>query len=699
MISDPNLAQARYGLVCADWRSDFPDAIAQIEEIQSDATARRARLTLAETPLSIGVMGQVKAGKSSFLNSLLFGGRALLPEAATPKTANLTRIRYAAKPSFTARFYRPQDWAVIERQAAGDSPDETSRTARELVAAARASGADVSKLLAQGEITLAADDIGGLLGALNDYVGGDGRLTALVAETELALPLEELIGIEIVDTPGMNDPVVSRTDKTRQYMAQCDVVFFLSRCSQFLDSNDQTLMALQLPQKGIKRLILVGAQFDMAILDDGFNRESLAACRTRLVDRLSNHAQTIFTNLAEQRAKQGFAQTAELLRCVGAPIFASTHAWMISNPVTQQWNDGVRHTHQEMTELARDVWRTELQTSDWAQLANMQPLTSALHQARSDKEALLEQQRTGLESELAAVQADQLRQLRELAEGRMHALQRNDLASLTDRERTEQAQLDKVSRALSDFLRGTAAQTESRCRQLINEINATAARASRVDERTGYKRSSSSVSVSDSIWYKPWTWFSSHEESYSETRTYTYLAVSDAVENLRYYVQTARRKMLSAFDDLIAPSTLSAGLRRELLRAIDPSRPDFDPQGLRALVESSLGNLKLPELNFETPDVDEAFSGFSGEVKHHGDMQRLREKLGAEVGNLNAMLVNRLSTTVHEASQTLEGIATHLHGMLTARLAKELQRLRDAMADKENQIARMQSLIKAIDTV
>ena len=44
--------------------------------------------------LNIGVVGQVKAGKSSFLNTLLFGGQEILPKAATPKTATLTKMEY-----------------------------------------------------------------------------------------------------------------------------------------------------------------------------------------------------------------------------------------------------------------------------------------------------------------------------------------------------------------------------------------------------------------------------------------------------------------------------------------------------------------------------------------------------------------------------------------------------------------------------
>ena len=51
--------------------------------------------------LQIGVMGQIKSGKSTFVNALLFGGKQVLPKGATPKTANPS----ASSPS---PFTRPQ---------------------------------------------------------------------------------------------------------------------------------------------------------------------------------------------------------------------------------------------------------------------------------------------------------------------------------------------------------------------------------------------------------------------------------------------------------------------------------------------------------------------------------------------------------------------------------------------------------------
>ena len=44
--------------------------------------------------LNIGIIGQIKAVKSSFLNSLLFDEKDVLPKAVIPKTAVLTKIEY-----------------------------------------------------------------------------------------------------------------------------------------------------------------------------------------------------------------------------------------------------------------------------------------------------------------------------------------------------------------------------------------------------------------------------------------------------------------------------------------------------------------------------------------------------------------------------------------------------------------------------
>lgn len=58
-----------------------------LERIRKELYRKQKNLERQGRLLQIGIMGQIKSGKSSFLNALLFQGRAVLPKAATPKTA------------------------------------------------------------------------------------------------------------------------------------------------------------------------------------------------------------------------------------------------------------------------------------------------------------------------------------------------------------------------------------------------------------------------------------------------------------------------------------------------------------------------------------------------------------------------------------------------------------------------------------
>lgn len=681
------------------YRPDFPEAFAALDEWQRDAAARRARWALEKTPLSIGVMGQIKAGKSSFLNQLLFDGQPLLPEAATPKTANLTRICHADAPCFTAHFYTPESWAVLEKLAVSEAGDLAACSARELVQQAKKEhGVGIAELLTEGKAELYAGDSRDLLGRINDYVGAEGRFTPLVESSELALPLPQLMGIEIVDTPGMNDPVVSRTDKTRTYMAQCDVVFFLSPSGRLLDDSDQQLLAAQLPAKGVKRLVLVAAQFDAAMLDDGFNRDSLDDCETHLRQRLSDRAQRNLEQLAAQREKQGLADIAALLRGISAPLFASTYAQALASLPSSQWSNGQHHIHQQFTELAKDAWGgVELNTEDWRRIGGFTALEIALDQARADKETILATQRSKLEEELARSLTHLLANLRDQASARIAFLQTHDMVDLDAHASKTNKRLRAITNTLAGYVQGQANAARDQARCILSDLQQGAERARNLEDRTNYERCTHSEEVSDSKWWNPFSWWRSHTERYTETITYRYLAVADALENLRMYFENSRRHFLDLFDDLIAPDKLSAGLRSELLTVFDTRSDDFDPRGLRALIETTLSHLSWPQLDIEAPDPSESLAGFSGELRTSEEMSALRERLADVVQDLQQQLAQRLNRAVEQVCAQLDILAEQLYTALTESLAADLERLCAAMADKTQQLERLQALVHEID--
>lgn len=683
----------------SDYRTDFPEAIVSLDEWQRDAETRRARLSQKQAPLSIGVIGQMKAGKSSFLNQLLFNGQPLLPEAATPKTANLTRITHAETPCFTAHFYSFESWAALETLAASETQDSATQAACELVQQARRDlGNDIAALLAQGKAELHANDIGGLLGRINDYVGAEGRFTPLVESSELALPLPELEGIEIVDTPGMNDPVVSRTDKTRSYMARCDVVFFLSLSGRLLDASDQQLLAAQLPAKGVKRLLLVSAQFDAAILNDGFNHDSLSDCEAHLHQRLGDHARRNLEQLAAQREKQGFADIAALLRGIGSPLFASTYAQALGNLPPEQWSGNQRHMHQQFVELAEDDWGgTTPNSTDWQRIGGFDALQAALDQARADKEQILAAQRSKLEEELARTLAHLLGNLRDQASERITFVQTHDMVDLDAHASKTRKRVQAIAATLVAYVQGQSNNARAQARRILNEVQQGAARARTLEDRTGHETRERSVRVSDSKWYNPFSWGKSHTEYCTVTTTYRYLAVADALENLRHYFGDSRRRLLELFDDLIAPDALSAGLRRELLTVLDTRSEDFDPRGLRALIETTLAHLPWPQLDIEAPNANEALADFSGEVRDSGQMAALREQLAKVVESMQQTLVIRLDKAVQQVCDQLDALSGQLQEALTQSLTADLERLRIALVNKRQQIEHLQTLVDEVD--
>jgi len=545
-----------------------------------------------------------------------------------------------------------------------------------------------------------AEESGELLGRIKDYVGAGGRFTPLVENSELALPLPGLDGIEIVDTPGMNDPVVSRTDKTRAYMAQCDVVFFLSHSSQFLGAADQELLASQLPAKGVKRLMLVAAQFDSTLDDEQGDKEygNLSQCEDAIRKSLIAHALRNLEHLAAQREKQGFPDVAALLRGIGPPIFSSSYAQAFASLPSAQWSSNQLHMHQKFADHAADYWQGKLpDADDWRRIGGFAALEAALDQARADKEAILASQRAKLEEELESNLAHLLANLQEQASERIAFLQAHDMADLDAHAEKANKRLKAIADTLAGYVQGQANAARAQARRILNDLEQGAGRASNLQDRTGYETRTRSVQVSDSTWYKPWTWGSSHTEYYTETTSYRYLAVSDAIENLRTYFETSRHHLLALFNELIAPNALSVGLRRELLAVLDTRSEDFDPRGLRALIETTLARLPWPQLDVKAPDPGAALAGFSGELRSSSEMSALRTRLSSVVGELQQTLAARLNQAVQQAGAQLDTLAGQLQQALTQSLAADLERLRTALDDKTQQVARLQALVKEID--
>ncbi|RZD17691.1 MAG: hypothetical protein EVG15_09755 [Candidatus Acididesulfobacter diazotrophicus] len=210
--------------------------------------------------LRIGIVGQIKAGKSTFLNCLLFEGKDILPKAVTPMTASLTHLSYADKPYAEVEFFDENDIDEIKREAERSSDTTYKKILQDI------EEPDIKDLILRKTKSLDFSDIYNLKENLKDYISESGRYTNLIKSVSVYLNYEPIRFIEIIDTPGFNDPVVSRSRKTQKFVETCDILLLLSRASQFLEISDMNLLS-QIYNKKSARIYAIASKFD-SVLDD-----------------------------------------------------------------------------------------------------------------------------------------------------------------------------------------------------------------------------------------------------------------------------------------------------------------------------------------------------------------------------------------------------------------------------------------------
>lgn len=216
---------------------------------------------LEKDTLTIGVIGQMKCGKSTFLNSFVFEDD-VLPAATTPMTAALSVITYGEKEHITAEFYTKDEWEEQKMQASRDENDAANsldeskiKAAKELVSKATKLGSSLNDLLGKTQ----EDSFNNLI----EYVGADGKFVSITKSVTIYYPKDYLKGVEIVDTPGFNDPIVSREERTKDFLKKADVVIMMLYAGRPFDATDRDIIFKNVRQCGIGKVLVGINKYDI----------------------------------------------------------------------------------------------------------------------------------------------------------------------------------------------------------------------------------------------------------------------------------------------------------------------------------------------------------------------------------------------------------------------------------------------------
>ncbi len=101
---------------------------------------------------------------------------------------------------------------------------------------------------------------------LIQFVGADGKYMPYTKAVRISLNNPNLKDLEVIDTPGVNDPIASREECTKALLKDCDVVFIVSPSNQFSTDSDMSLFDRVSHKEGLQEIYFVASQADSAVL-------------------------------------------------------------------------------------------------------------------------------------------------------------------------------------------------------------------------------------------------------------------------------------------------------------------------------------------------------------------------------------------------------------------------------------------------
>ncbi|MCQ2900448.1 dynamin family protein [Helicobacter pylori] len=127
---------------------------------------------------------------------------------------------------------------------------------------------------------------------LLQFVGADGKFMPCTKAVQISLNNPNLKDLEVIDTPGVNDPIASREERTKALLKDCDVVFIVSPSGQFLTDSDMDLFDRVSNKEGLQEIYFVASQTDSTV---GSMSE---------VEKSNQHLPTAFENAQKALSSQ-----------------------------------------------------------------------------------------------------------------------------------------------------------------------------------------------------------------------------------------------------------------------------------------------------------------------------------------------------------------------------------------------------------
>lgn len=540
--------------------------------------------------LRIGIIGRVKAGKSSLLNTLIFDGEDILPKAATPMTAALTVMKYSESISAEIDFFDQEDRKTIKKehdeyfkalkQLAHKKLEELqSKQQKKFIPNLKAKPINTEEVREKAEKSarkelerdmprqaasydqylrmqdyvfnldqidnelnqyrhITATTVEALTTKLQEFVGANGRYMPFTKSVTLNIPNENLKELEIIDTPGLNDPIQSRSRRTEDMLQKCDVILIVSPAGQFLSSDDVDLLGRIVSKEGVQEIHLIASQTDNQLFgsiarEHNNPREALESISKQLTVRARGIIQEEINKHPEniQAYKKMLEHDVICTSSVAYTLnkyFSKTDLWD-SNAQTV-W--GNLHKHYPTSFESASVAQSALQ-----QLANIDSIYDVLKKVKQQKQHIIKEKIDALKSQKAQALLGYIEEIKKHIDNKILELNNTSVEKLKKQLDYQKNQSITIKNAVNDcyddLLFDLQNSLNSTLRDKLSLILNTLNREVNNEYRTEVEHYTVTI---ESPWWKFWESDSYEQRSRTVEKIYAGI-VRVSIENTRKLIE------------------------------------------------------------------------------------------------------------------------------------------------------------------
>ncbi|WP_162981925.1 dynamin family protein [Helicobacter pylori] len=744
------------------------NAVIKTEELEK--TLKEMQDT--DRDLKVGIIGRVKAGKSSLLNALIFEGVEVLPKAATPMTASLTVLKYAQNLSAQVEFYSQKDILelkneheryvrefnrivdeevkrqkekqslsnrakegvknvgkfLIKNKSDKEAPKERVLSDEEIVKRAEriakselekdtklvSSHDQYEKMKKSGLINtetkdprIQANSLEELNQKLLQFVGANGKFMPCTKAVQISLNNPNLKDLEVIDTPGVNDPIASREEHTKALLKDCDVVFIVSPSNQFLTESDMSLFDRVSHKEGFQEIYFVASQTDSAVCTPSEvqnSRHHLPTALENAQKSLSSQLNSIMGAFIENYPNQQeiFEKAIKNGVILTSGVCFSMYK-DFKNQASWERNQKTEEYHNALWNL-RNSYPDAFSSDDKSKeslllLSNMSAIEERLEKSAKEKEKIISQKL----QDYAQSQANNLHkfiaQLLQDLEEEKKRVKNADISAIKEQIEAYEKLSNEIEtgfrEAYEEFIFHFIKNTRDGLDEALKKAIQTAKTRSREEEEEEHYIERVKQGGLFGSFKRNFLWWADDDAGYDEVERTRAVIKAGAVVD---YLKEMHKSCEKALNDSVG--SFKIVFKKELYAKVFPVlrqiiRDDslIDENAFKKSVHAVMDGIKFEEFDYTLPSEIGAKTGF---LKGDGAVQFI-QSVEKHLRDFEAEAKKDVKEYCTDLKKNLEK-QDFANGVLS-KLKKDMQNLENQAQNKEQSIAQLDAKIQALKEI